>query len=134
MEPSSLLCPSCELCPVSSRLALVLFHFRFPDPLKKITSVLTLSSVSEVSSRILAFSHSLRNRCNCDFASRATVSRISYRIHLFDGKNEKMERRWKEKSYRNLRGRMVVGKTNYRSGMSVLESVMKFDLAIGTTR
>lgn len=89
MEPSSLLCPSCELCPVSSRLALVLFHFRFLDPLKKITSVLTLSSVSEVSSRILAFSHSLRNRCNCDFASRATVSRISYRINLFDGKNEK---------------------------------------------
>lgn len=27
-----------------------------------------------------------------------------------------------------------VGETNYRGGMPVLESVMKFDLAIGTTR
>lgn len=27
-----------------------------------------------------------------------------------------------------------VGETNYQGGMSVLESVMKFDLAIGTTR
>lgn len=84
---------------MSSRLALVLFHFRFPDPLKKITPVLSLSSVNEISSRILAFSHSLRNRCNYDFASRAIASIADRVANLLPNKFIRWEKRKNGKTF-----------------------------------